>query len=239
MKYSNVIRILTLASLWPFSVLADSSLIDKIYHPYVQPEEKEFEVRVSLQSDDESNLTDGVDTYRFAYGQSLNDRWFVEAYLIGQKTTENSFDLKAAELEFLWQLTEQGEYAADWGVLFELERSLDDDFSEVAMAMLVERQWNKWVGTANAHLIYEWGSDIKNEMETGLALQARYRYSRELEPALEVYIGEGSKGIGPVLLGTTRLGQKKQLRWETGIIAGLSDDTPDVTFKFLLELEFY
>ncbi len=89
------------------------------------------------------------------------------------------------------------------------------------------------------HLIYELGDDIQNETETGLALQTRYRYSRSLEPAIELYMGEGSYGIGPVLLGNVRLDGRKQLRWETGVIAGLKDDTPDATFKFLIELEFY
>lgn len=239
MNYSNFLYIILGLYLWPINVSADGSLIDKIYHPYVQPEEKEFEVRASIQSDDENNLSDGIDSYKFAYGQSLNDRWFAEVYLIGKKIPQNSFDIEAVELEILWQLTEQGEYAADWGMLFEIERLVDEDITEVSSALLIERQWNRWVGTANVHLIYEWGSDINNEVETGLALQTRYRYSRSFEPAIELYIGENSKGIGPVLLGTKRLGQKKQLRWETGLIAGLNDDTPDLTFKFLLDLEFY
>ena len=240
MNYSGLLPTpIILFFLFPTVVLADGSLIDKIYHPYVQPQEKEFEIRGGLQSDDVDNLGDGIDTYRFAYGQSLNDRWFAEFYLIGKKSPNNSFDIDTAELELLWQITEQGEYAADWGMLFELERSLDDDITEISTAFLVERQWRQWVGTANFHFIYEWGDDIESEMETGLALQTRYRYSRSLEPAIELYIGENSKGIGPVLLGNVRLGGRKQLRWETGIIAGLNDDTPDTTFKFLIELEFY
>ncbi len=240
MNYSGIFRIFILLSfLFPFYVSADGSLIDKIYHPYVQPQEKEFEIRGGIQTDDENNPNDGVDTYRFAYGQSLNEHWFAEFYLIGNKSPNDSFNIDFLELELLWQITEQGEYAADWGMLFELERSIDDDITEISTALLVERQWGKWVGTANLHLIFEWGDDIQNETETGLALQTRYRYSRSLEPAIELYMGEGSYGIGPVLLGNIRLSGRKQLRWETGVIAGLKDDTSDATFKFLIELEFY
>ncbi len=240
MNYSDIFRIFILLSfLFPFYASADGSLIDKIYHPYVQPQEKEFEIRGGIQSNDENNPNDGFDTYRFAYGQSLNDRWFAELYLIAQNVPNDNLDLESAELELLWQMTEQGEYAADWGMLFEIERSLDHDISEISTALLTEKQWGKWVGTANMYLIYEWGSDIKSEFETGLVLQTRYRYSRSLEPAVELYMGENSKGIGPVFLGNIKLGNRKQLRWETGIIAGLSDDTPDTTFKFLIELEFY
>lgn len=238
-RFGQKYLILFLSLITSTYALADGSIIDKIYHPYVQPQEKEFEFRASIQSDDKDNSLDGIDTYRFAYGQSINDRWFAEFYLIGDKSPDDSLEFEAAEIELLWQLTEQGEYAADWGMLFELEREFEDQITEISSALLIERQWGKWVGTANLNLTYEWGNDIENEFETALALQTRYRYSRSLEPAIELYIGENSKGIGPVLLGNIRLGDRKQLRWEAGIIAGFSDDSPDTTFKFLIELEFY
>lgn len=229
---------LVLGVLYPLNVSADQSLIDKVYHPYVQPQEREFEWRATIESDDAENPKDGVQTYRFAYGQSLNEYWFGEAYLIGNKSPDNSFDINAVEIELIWQITEQGEYAADWGMLFELERSLDDDITELSTALLIERQWGKWVGTANLYLTYEGGGDINDEIETGLAVQGRYRYSRVLEPAIEFYSSDASKGIGPVLLGNLSLGGRKQLRWEAGVIAGLDDKTPDATIKMLLEFEF-
>ncbi len=224
--------LLVLAVILPAAAYADGSFIDKIYHPYVQAQEKEFEIRGRQQSDD-------LDTYRIGYGQSLNDRWFSEIYLIDNELPSDNHKFAAIELEFLWQITEQGEYAADWGMLFELDHSFNDEVDEVATTVLTERQWGKWVGTANLRLVYEWGENIRSEIDTGLALQARYRYSRAVEPAIELYAGENSTGIGPVLLGNIRLDGKKQFNWEAGVIAGLNDDTPDTTFKFLIELEFY
>ncbi|MFK8066822.1 MAG: hypothetical protein AB8D52_01100 [Gammaproteobacteria bacterium] len=239
-KHFRLFFILIAISLfYSVEVAADGSIIDKIYHPYVQPQEKEFELRATFESNDRNNPTDGADTYRFAYGQSINDRWFSEFYLIGEKTPDDSFEIEYAEVEFLWQLTEQGEYSADWGMLFEIERAMVDQITEVSTTLLIERQWGSWVGTANLNLAFEWGSDIDNELETGLSMQTRYRYSRLLEPAVELYLGEDTHGIGPVLLGNIRLGDRKQLRWETGVIVGLSNDTPDTTFRFLIELEYY
>ena len=185
--------------------LADGSNIDKVYHPYVQPLEKEIEWRALYQSDNEQ-LRDRIQKHRLGYGQSINENWFAEIYLIGENSPQQNFELDEVELEALWQMTEQGEYAADWGMLFEVERALDKNVNEVSASLLTERQWDRWVGTANLALIYEWGSDVDNELETALALQGKYRYSRLLEPAIEFYSSQGGQGTGPVLLGSQRLG---------------------------------
>ncbi len=218
-------------------ICSDGSFIDKVYHPYVQPHEKEFEWRGSVHKDPDQ-LKDNIQQYRFAYGQSLNERWFAEIYLIGEKNQEQDFKLSAIELEALWQLTEQGEYDQDWGMLFEIEHEWDNDVSEVSSALLIEQQWGKWVATANLYLIYEWGSKIDNELETAMALQGRYRYSKAIEPAIEFYSSDTSEGIGPVLLGSFKLSGRKQIRWEAGVIFGLDNETADQTFKLLLEFEF-
>ncbi len=218
-------------------LLADGSNVDKVYHPYVQPLEKEIEWRALYQSDNDRQR-DRVQIHRLGYGQSINENWFAEIYLIGEKSRDESFGVDEIELEALWQITEQGEYAADWGMLFEFERSLDENINEVSASLLTERQWGRWVGTANLALIYEWGSDIDNEAETALALQGKYRYSRALEPAIEVYSSEGGLGAGPVLVGSQRLVGRRQLRWEAGVIYGLDEDAADRTYRFLLEFEF-
>jgi len=236
-KYSCLFLILLAGVSIQPPLLADGSNIDKVYHPYVQPLEKEIELRALYQRDSDRQR-DRARKYRLGYGQSINDNWFAEIYLIGEKSREESFDIDEIELEALWQITEQGEYSADWGMLFEYERAIDDNINEVSASVLTERQWGRWVGTANLALIYEWGSDIDNELETALALQGKYRYSRALEPAIEFYSSEGGQGVGPVLLGSQRLGGRKQLRWEAGVIYGVDDDAADRTYKLILELEF-
>ena len=218
-------------------LLADGGNIDKVYHPYVQPLEKEIEWRALYQRDNDRQR-DRVQKHRLGYGQSINENWFAEIYLIGEKSRDESFGIDEIELEALWQITEQGEYAADWGMLFEYERSIDDNINEVSTSLLAERQWGRWAGTANLGLLYEWGSDIDNELETTLALQGKYRYSRSIEPAVELYSSEGDTGVGPVLLGSQSLGGRKQLRWEAGVIYGVDDDVADRTYRLLMEFEF-
>ncbi len=219
-------------------VIADGSFIDKVYHPYVQSNEKELEWRWVGQKDSDNKKQDNFQIYRFAYGQSITDTVFLETYLNAQKSPNNNFKLLSAELEAIWQLTEQGEYFADWGILMEVEHEVDAHISEISSALLIESQWQKWVATANLYLIYEWGNSIDNEFETALATQVKYRYTRHLEPAIEFYSSDLSKGIGPVILGDFKLSGKKKVFWETGVIFALDDKTADQTFKFQFELEF-
>ncbi len=226
------IYLLSLLSVGP--ALADGSVVSKIYHPYVQPLEKEIELRTLYEKDDD--LSDHQ-KYKLAYGQSLSDTWFAEIYLIGSKDGGDTFEFEAYEAELKWQMTEQGEYSADWGVLFELEKEEGGEW-EVSSALLVEREWGRLVGTANLAAIYEWGGKTDDELESKLALQIRYRHSPRFEPAIEYFSGENYQGIGPLLMGREILGPAKRLRWELGAIFAINSDSPDLTIKTSLEYEF-
>lgn len=208
-------------------VHADGLAIDKVYDPYVQPLERELEWR--------SVHFDGEQQQRLGIGKSLSDRLFVEVYLT---TNSNEESIDVYELEAKWQLTEQGEYAADWGVLVELEKDRHDDNWELATGLLMAKEWGHWTGTANIKAIYEWGSTIKPDLESSLALQARYRYSRYFEPALEFYSGQNTRGFGPVVMGDVKFSAGKKVHWEVGSILGLDSTTPDNTWRFLMEFEF-
>ncbi len=135
-------------------------------------------------------------------------------------------------------MSEQGEYVVDWALLFELERESDNDIWEYSTAVLLEKEFGRFSTTANIGVTYEWGDDIGNEVETSLALQYRYRYSPRFEPALELYLGQDTRGFGPVAMGAQRLGTMKALRWEAGIIFGMDNDTADYTLRAVLEYEF-
>lgn len=238
MKQKTIPRICALALfLHGGQAVADGVVIDKIYHPYVQPLEQEFEYR-SIFQNEQSGVPDNFQLHRFAYGRSVGERWFLEFYLSAAKSDEDSFELEAYEAEAKWQLTEQGEYWADAGLLFELEREANEDVWEFSTALLAEKEWGKWSGRANLFLSYEWGDDIANEWETQFNLQARYRWLRTFEPAVEFYSGQNTVGIGPAVLGQVRLGARNQMQWQAGLIFGLDDDSPDRTFRIGFEFEF-
>ncbi len=215
----------------------DGNAVDKVYHPYVDALESEIEFR-SLFQDGEKGVNNLQELHQLSFGRSLGQSLFGEVYLVGKRSNLGTFDLEAFEFELKWQLTEQGEYSADWGLLFEYEQEFNEDVHEFTTGILVEKEFGRWSGTANLLLIQEWGADIDDEFETAVAMQARYRYSRVFEPALELYAGQDSAGIGPVVLGSASLGVRKALRWEAGVIFGLDNKSPDSSFRLLLEYEF-
>ena len=219
-----------LTGLLPIFSYADGNPVDKVYAPYVQALEREIEWRMTD--------SDGRQVQRLGLGKSVNDRLFIEGYLIGEDNQNNEFRLQAFEVEALWQLTEQGEYAMDWGLITELERQRDENNWEAAAGLIALKEWGRWVATSNFWLKYEWGETHESELETALSLQTRYRLSPYFEPAMEFYAGEDSRAIGPVFLGDISLSPGKNLHWEVGVLTGLSSKTADTNWRALLEYEF-
>jgi hypothetical protein len=234
-RYGPLLSLILLVMAAP--VYGDGSAIDKVYHPYVQALEREVELRASIE-DGSNAQSDERQTWRLGFGHALGESWFGEAYLIGEERTDEDLDLKGYELEALWQLVEAGEYAVDSGLLFEFEHLDKDEIMEFSLALLLEKAWGRWSATANLAGAYEFGSGVDNEFETAAAMQLRYRHARHLEPALEFYASEDTRGLGPVLLGDIRYGPGRQLHWEAGMIIGVTDETPDRTFRLALEYEF-
>lgn len=213
---------------------ADGIVVDKIYHPYVEPGEQELEVRSVFQDGEPSDL--GL--HRFGYGRAFGERWFAELYAIATSGGSEGFDGSGVELELRRQLTEQGEFWADWGVMFELERSIDQNQWELAAGILAEKEFGRWSAAANLFIAQEWGEDIEDETESRFAMQLRYRQARSFEPAVELHIGEDTRVLGPAILGDAVLGDRQRIHWEGALLFGLDGDSPDHAVRMQLEVEF-
>lgn len=222
------------ALLFCSQVLADGIVVDKVYHPYVLPNETEIEWRLLSRQTEDGNLL----AQRIALGKSLNESLMLEAYLVGEKTETEDFGLQAYEVELRWMVTEQGEQWADWGMLFELEKLHQSDDWEFTTGVLFEKEFGRTSLTVNAFAVYEWGENIENELEAEFRLKYRYRWMPELQPAIEVYSGEEFFGIGPAFMGIYRIDRQKQLKWEAGFISEISQSGKDHSFRLALEYEF-
>ena len=227
----------TMTLSWSSATRADGVVINKVYHPYVDALEKEVEVTSIVQDRQKGHFTP-AQWHQLALGRSFGQRWFGEFYFVGTKARDGHISLQAYEAEVKRQLTEQGEYPVDLGMIVEYEKDVGIDVQELSTGLLAEKEWGRFSGTANLFLIHEWGNDIRNEYESSLALQARYRYSPLFEPAVEFYSGQDSRGIGPVVVGSANVGIRKKISWEAGFIFGVTDPSPDQTFRFLFEYDF-
>lgn len=215
--------------------LGDGVVVSKIYDPYVQPLETEIEWRFVDQRND---ILPDLQKQSLGFGRSLSDRWAAEAYLIATKGIGESLSVTAYELEAKWQLTEQGEYAVDWGLLFELEREIERNAWEASTQLLAVRDIGRTTLTANLGLIYEWGERVQNEIETTFRMQARYRLKESFQPSIELHAGQDTTAAGPAFSGLLRAAGGKKLRWELGLFAGIGESSPNQVLKMNLEYEF-
>ncbi len=218
--------------------VADGSTVDKVYPPYVEPLEWELEWRAIVANKTPQSGERRKEVHKLGLGRAVSEFVFLEMYVVGEPSSGDNLALQAYEVELLWQLSEQGEYAVDYGLLFELEKEHHKDLWEYTTTVLLEKEWGRFSGAANLSVTYEWGDDIHNEFETAVALQSRYRYSERFEPALELYVGQDTRALGPVIMGFERLGVMKALRWEIGTVFGLDSNTADYTLRGVLEYEF-
>ncbi|MFC6440242.1 hypothetical protein [Bowmanella sp. JS7-9] len=214
--------------------MADGIVVDKVYHPYILPNERKLEWRFMSRQSDNGNLLG----QRLAYGQALGENLIMEGYLAFERDTSDDFGLAAYEVEVRWQLSEQGKNWADWGVLFEVEKQHQTEVWEANVGLLMEKEFYRSSLTVNLFTVYEFGSQIRDEFETELRAQYRYRLHPAFQPAIELYTGEDFIGIGPGLMGVHRYEGQKQLKYEIAFISGINGDTKDHTLRFALEWEF-
>lgn len=209
--------------------------IGRVYHPYVEQGERELEYGATLRDVGGDNIL----LNRAGLGYAWSDKLFTEVYWLTESITHEGEQIRGYEAELKWQITEQGEYWADWGLLLEAGGARDIDRREVALGLLWEKELgSRWVAAANGFVEYEYGADLVDEVETALRGQLRYRYSAALEPALELYLDDQDWAAGPVLMGIQKLGGRQQLRWELGLLLGLDAQTPDTSLRASLEFEF-
>lgn len=234
--YKSLISGITLTSILLLNpAQADSDFsVDKVYHPYILPLERELEYRFTSQQSDDGNVL----LQRFSYGHSISNKVAVQGYLVGARDQDDNFGLEAYELETRWMLTDQGQYWFDWGLLFELEKQHRENAWEFTTGLLTEKEFGRSSVTMNLLLSREWGSDIENENQLEFRFKYRYRWLAQAQPGIEIYSAPDYVGIGPALMGVQRFNGQKQLKWETSFITGLNGNTKDHAFRFLLEYEF-
>lgn len=217
-------------------VYSDGSGVGQIYAPYVQPLEKEIELVGVYDERAKDSLIPASHWTKVGYGTALWDHIYTEVAITRIIAEDETYT--NVELEGIWQLTEQGEYDSDWGMLFEVETSLDRSANEVTVGLLNSRDWGRWTVLVNATAAIEWGDDVSDELETALAIQTRYRASQAIEPTIELFVAQDTLSMGPGVTGIMKFNGPEQLRWNAVVLAGLNHNT-DFSFKLEFEYEFF
>jgi high-affinity iron transporter len=224
----------------------DAHATKKIYKPYVEKGEIELEWKFGHDFDD-NNSKDGKEKQKFGVGYGVTDKWFTELYPEIEKEAGDNRDYKMTALEWenIFQLTEKGQYAVDFGVLAAYDQSFENDkASKVEAKLLFAKDTGQFSHTMNITFENEVGQHAQGELETGLAWGTRYRLNPYFEPGFEYHaefgrldtssdFDEQEHQIGPVAYGKLPYGFK----YDVGYLFGISDESPDGALKSIIEYE--
>ena len=218
-----------------------------VYSPVVEEGEVAIEVRGHYDFDSRDEM-DGAQQYKVDL--EYTPTWFWRTELLGKWEKEPGESIEATEVawENILQFAPQGKYWADFGMVVEYVHSLEDGGNDgLELGLLGEKQFAGTVLTVNLLAEREFASGA----ETALEYAARYRWrvAEAFEPGIELYgelgdwgnsgsLDEHSHQVGPSLLGKVRVREHSAIKYETAVLFGLTQESPDATVRFQLEYEF-
>ena len=230
----------------PIAVMAGPS--SYIYSPIVEEGEREVDFKAGT-----AKMKDGTreTQYSLGLGWGVNSRWFTELYAKWQKQPGDRISLDAWEWENKFQLTETGKYPVDVGFLIEIERPRDrSEGYEYKWGPLFQAD----IGTnvqANFNVLVEKHirTSTPSRAELGYQWQVKYRWRPEFEFGLQGYGDVGPWNhwepredqphvAGPALFGKLRVGQKQVIKYNAGLLFGLTSAAPRNTLRLQAEYEF-
>jgi high-affinity iron transporter len=217
-----------------------------VYSPLVEEGEKAIELRGHYDFDDARSL-DGGQAYKAEFEWAPYSRWLTELLVKYQREPGESLDATEIASENIFQLTEQGQYWADLGLLAEFAYSLEHrGANALELGLLGQKDFGR--NEVRVNLLFEQPLQSGADLEMSYSWQYRYRLSEIFEPGIEMYGGAGDWGavgsfddheqqLGPAVFGKLRT-RDGALKYELGLLFGLTDVTPEATLRVLLEYEF-
>src|SRR5258708_4158872 len=220
----------------------------KVYSPRVVKGENEIEYR-GYHDTDKNDALDAGEAHNFAIGRGFTDYWFSELYSVYAKGPGASFKHDSFEWENLFQLSEQGKYWADFGLLTEYE-STDHGPNEIAVGPIIEKTIDRWVGTLNLFFERQVGSEAASGTTFAYAARVKYLLHPQFEPAVEVFgepgrinrfgaYNEQGHWAGPAFYGQVGLGGTSKLLYSAAVLFGETSVSSDNRAIVRLEYEFF
>jgi high-affinity iron transporter len=217
-----------------------------VYSPLVEEGEKAIEIRGHYDFDG-SKALDGGQAYKAEFEWAPTAWWLTELLVKYERAPGEGLDATEIASENIFQLTDQGKYWLDFGVLAEFVYSLEDGGANaLEVALLGQKDFGR--NEVRLNFVFEQPFESGADLEMEYRWQYRYRLSERFEPGIEMYGGAGEWGemgsfddheqqLGPAAFGKFRT-QDGAFKYELGLLFGLTDETPDTTLRFLLEYEF-
>lgn len=218
----------------------------KVYSPIVEQGEVELEYLLDYSLDN-SPAVNGSARHQFELAYGITDRWMSAIVADYRKRPGQRFTYQGVKWENILQLFEQGERWLDAGLYGEYivpKKSLNKP-DVIELKVLLEKKAGRVAHTLNMIIKKELGDLATNSIIAGYAWRSKWRWTRQIEPAIELYGSLGEIGntaplsqqthlIGPVLQGKLAGG----IEYEIGYLFGLTAASERGAIKFLLGYEF-
>lgn len=217
---------------------AEASPADKVYSPQVEYGETEVELRGGYLKDD--GAANAAQAYVLDIGRGFTPYWFTE--LVTEAEKEPGESLKAEELEWenLFQLTEIGRYFMDVGLFSEIKAPLHgDDPWAVEAGPMFQKEFGRLVNNLNVLAEREFGTNADHETRLGYRFQSRYLSGTPVELGLQALGEERDHVAGPAIFGMSRLSARSRLKWDAGILRGLTTESENWRLRWQAEFEFF
>ena len=230
------------------SSLAVAGPSDYVFTPIVEDGEREIDFKAGT-----TKSRDGArkNKHSVGFGLGVNSWWFTEVYAIWHKEPGERHSFDAWEWENKFQLTETGKYPVDIGLLFEIERPKDrSEGYEYRWGPLFQIDISPSV-QANLNLLFEKHirASEPSKAELGYQWQLKYRWRPSFEFGLQ---GFGDLGpwndwqpkstqphiAGPAVFGRIGLGGRHAIKYNAGLLFGLTDGAPRKNLRLQAEYEF-
>lgn len=229
------------------AALAQAGPSDYVHTPIVEYGEHEIELKGGR-----ARLGNGSQeqAYAASYGVGVTPWWFTEGYVKFEGATGQPTKAEAVEWENVFQLTETGKYAADFGLLLEIERPRDHaEGYELTFGPLVQTEIGRLQLNGNVLFQHHVRASEPSETEMHYEWQVKYRWLPAFEPGLQGFgelgkwdhwapSSEQSHVFGPALFGKVGLGAHHALRYDAAILFAASAAAPDRTLRFRIEYEY-
>jgi hypothetical protein len=221
---------------------------DYLFSPIVEKGEKEIELKAGTAKNRDGTRES---EWRLSIGYGFTDWWFSEIGTNWHKVPGESHDFDAWEWENRFHLLKAEKYPLDVGFLLEIERPRDrSEGYEYRWGPLLQADLSPKV-TANLNLLIEKRirAVARERAELGYQWQLRYHWREEFEFGVQGFGDVGrwdhwesssqqSHILGPALFGEVKVFGEHEIKYNAGVLFGVTHGSPRNTLRLQAEYEF-
>ncbi len=213
-----------------------------VYSPHVIATQSEAELRGYAYTDPRADH--GGNAAELSLAHAFTDWWKPEVYVAKyQQDAGARGGFQGYEFENTFQLTQPGQYGADFGLLASYERrAMTSQPDALEFGPLIEATYGRFAQILNLIVEKSIGGGAGNHTEFRYSYSGTYALSKSLRPGLEFYgrPSDHAYQIGPIVSGEWRLANTTgSLEYRVGVVLGINADAPRQAWLARLEYEFF